>query len=102
MIQLLLQYLFLLLDLHGKLPVKSVYAVHSSSLSMIMYATSLVFVFGVDDLGKQSSSISAHNKSSNDCPGAFFAFNLLKWRLMSVIDAFLFSLVFVLCRFCPY
>ena len=59
-------------------------------------------MFGAGDLGKQSSSISSCNKSSNSCPGAFFVPNLLNWRLMSIIDAFLLSLVFTICRFCLF
>ena len=74
------------------------YAIHRSFVYTIMYSTSLFCLFGVSDLGKQSSSISACNTSSNDFPGSFFVFSLLEWRLMSITDAFLLALVFVLCR----
>ena len=49
------RYSLPLLNLRGDIPIKSLYAVHSSSLIMTMYATSLVLLLGVDETGKLSS-----------------------------------------------
>ena len=78
-----------LLNLHGNLPVRSVYAVARSFQLITVYAISLVLVVGVGDSGKLFALSSAYRTSSNDLPGCFLSFSSLKcFNIVSIFLSF--------------